>query len=152
MIMKKENLKNHSKDLNSNMTIDLNKYVEFVNTTTSKPSKEHTPFIDRLLELRENEFPTERLLTAAVGMSAEAGGFTEIVKKIVFQGKPVTQENLFHLKRELGDIMWYVSQACIGLDISIEEVVQMNFEKLNARYPEGAFSIERSENRKSGDI
>jgi NTP pyrophosphatase (non-canonical NTP hydrolase) len=134
------------------MTIDLNKYVEFVNTTTSSPSKEHTPFIDRLLELRENGFPTERLLTAAVGMSAEAGEFTEIVKKIVFQGKPVTEENLFHLKRELGDIMWYVSQACIGLDISIEEVIQMNFEKLSARYPEGAFSIERSENRKEGDL
>ena len=77
------------------MTIDLNKYVEFVNTTTSNPSKEHTPFIDRLLELREKGFPTERLLTAAVGMSAEAGEFTEIVKKIVFQGKPVNQENLF---------------------------------------------------------
>ena len=134
------------------MTIDLNKYVEFVNTTTSNPSKEHTPFIDRLMELREKGFPTERLLTAAVGMSAEAGEFTEIVKKIVFQGKPVTEENIFHLKRELGDIMWYVSQACIGLDISIEEVVQMNFEKLSARYPEGSFSIERSENRKEGDL
>src|SRR5210317_103935 len=134
------------------MTIDLNKYVEFVNTTTSSPSKEHTPFIDRLLELREKGFPTERLLTAAVGMSAEAGEFTEIIKKIVFQGKPVNEENLFHLKRELGDIMWYVSQACIGLDISIEEVIQMNFEKLSARYPEGAFSIERSENRKEGDL
>ena len=134
------------------MTIDLNKYVEFVNTTTSNSSKEHTSFVDRLMELREIEFPTERLLTAAVGMSAEAGEFTEIVKKIIFQGKPVTQENLFHLKRELGDIMWYVSQACIGLDISIEEVIQMNFEKLSARYPEGAFTIERSENRKEGDL
>jgi NTP pyrophosphatase (non-canonical NTP hydrolase) len=134
------------------MTIDLNKYVEFVNATTSNPSKEHTPFIDRLLELREKGFPTERLLTAAVGMSAEAGEFTEVVKKIVFQGKSVNEENLFHLKRELGDIMWYVSQACIGLDISIEEVIQMNFEKLSARYPEGAFSIERSENRKEGDL
>jgi NTP pyrophosphatase (non-canonical NTP hydrolase) len=134
------------------MTIDLNKYVEFVNSTTSNPSKEHTPFIDRLLELREKGFPTERLLTAAVGMSAEAGEFTEVVKKIVFQGKPVNEENLFHLKRELGDIMWYVSQACIGLDISIEEIIQMNFEKLSARYPEGAFSIERSENRKVGDL
>ena len=134
------------------MTIDLNKYVEFVNTTTSNPSKDHTSFINSLMELREQEFPTERMLTAAVGMSAEAGEFTEIVKKIVFQGKPVNQENLFHLKRELGDIMWYVSQACIGLDISIEEVIQMNFEKLSARYPEGAFSIERSENRKEGDL
>jgi NTP pyrophosphatase (non-canonical NTP hydrolase) len=134
------------------MTIDLNKYVEFVNMTTSNPSKDHVSFINSLMELQEQDFPTERMLTAAVGMSAEAGEFTEIVKKIVFQGKPVTQENLFHLKRELGDIMWYVSQACIGLDISIEEVIQMNFEKLSARYPEGAFSIERSENRVEGDL
>jgi NTP pyrophosphatase (non-canonical NTP hydrolase) len=134
------------------MSIDLNKYVEFVNTTTSNPSKDHTSFINRLMELREQGFPSERLLTAAVGMSAEAGEFTEVVKKIIFQGKPVNEENLFHLKRELGDIMWYVSQACIGLDVSIEEIIQMNFEKLSARYPEGAFSIERSENRKEGDL
>ncbi len=152
MIMKKRNQRKHSKDLNSNMTIDLNKYVEFVNTTTSKPSKEFPEFADRLNDLKIQGFPTERLLTAAVGMSAEAGEFTEIVKKIVFQGKPVTEENLFHLKRELGDIMWYVSQACLGLNISIEEVIQMNFEKLSARYPEGAFSIERSENRVKGDL
>ena len=134
------------------MTIDLNKYVEFVNTTTSQPSKDYVEFQERLAELAISGFPTERLLTAAVGMSAEAGEFTEVVKKIIFQGKPVTEENLFHLKRELGDIMWYVSQACIGLDISIEEVIQMNFEKLSARYPEGAFSIERSENRVEGDL
>ena len=152
MITKKRNQRKHSKDLNSNMTIDLNKYVEFVNTTTSKPSKEFPEFADRLNDLKIQGFPTERLLTAAVGMSAEAGEFTEIVKKIVFQGKPVNQENLFHLKRELGDIMCYVSQACLGLDISLEEVIQMNFEKLSARYPEGAFSIERSENRKDGDL
>ena len=152
MIMKKRNQRKHSKDLNSNMTIDLNKYVEFVNTTTSKPSKEFPEFADRLNDLKIQGFPTERLLTAAVGMSAEAGEFTEIVKKIVFQGKPVNQENLFHLKRELGDIMWYVSQACLGLDISLEEVIQMNFEKLSARYPEGAFDVYRSENRVEGDL
>ena len=134
------------------MTIDLNKYVEFVNETTSNPSKNFSDFSNRLNELENSNFPTERLLTAAVGMSAEAGEFTEVVKKIIFQGKPVTEENIFHLKRELGDIMWYVSQACLGLDISIEEIVQMNFEKLSARYPEGTFSIERSENRKEGDL
>ena len=132
--------------------VDFEKYKQFVNEVTSQPSKGHTPFIDRLMELHENGLPTERLLTAAVGMSAEAGEFTEIVKKIVFQGKPVNEDNLFHLKRELGDIMWYVSQACIGLDISLEEVIQMNFEKLSARYPEGSFSIERSENRVANDI
>ena len=134
------------------MTIDLKKYVEFVDETTSSPSKQYSEFLTRLHSLEVEGFPTERLLTAAVGMSAEAGEFTEIIKKIVFQGKPVNEENLFHLKRELGDIMWYVSQACIGLDISIEEVIQMNFEKLSARYPEGAFSIERSENRVEGDL
>jgi NTP pyrophosphatase (non-canonical NTP hydrolase) len=134
------------------MTIDLNKYVEFVDSTTSNPSKDYDAFIYRLQELEGQGFPTERLMTAAVGMSAEAGEFTEIVKKMVFQGKPVNNENLFHLKRELGDIMWYVSQACLGLDISLEEVIQMNFEKLSARYPEGTFSIERSENRVAGDL
>ena len=134
------------------MSVDYGKYQEFVNEVTSQPSKGHTPFIDRLMELHENGLPTERLLTAAVGMSAEAGEFTEIVKKIVFQGKPVNEENLFHLKRELGDILWYVSQACLGLDVSLEEIIQMNFEKLSARYPEGAFSIERSENRVEGDL
>ena len=134
------------------MTIDLNKYVEFVDSTTSNPSKDHDAFIYRLQELEGQGFPTERLLTAAVGMSAEAGEFTEIIKKMIFQGKPVNDENIFHLKRELGDIMWYVSQACLGLDISLEEVIQMNFEKLSARYPEGTFSIERSENRVAGDL
>jgi NTP pyrophosphatase (non-canonical NTP hydrolase) len=134
------------------MTIDLNKYIEFVDNTTSKCSKDYDSFIGRLAELDTQKFHTERMLTAAVGMSAEAGEFTEVVKKMIFQGKPVNEENLFHLKRELGDIMWYVSQACIGLEISLEEVIQMNFEKLSARYPEGAFSIERSENRKEGDL
>ncbi len=134
------------------MTIDLNKYVDFVNATTSQPSKNFPDFSARLADLQREGFPTERFLTAAVGMSAEAGEFTEIVKKIVFQGKPVNEENVFHLKRELGDIMWYVAQACMGLDISLEEVIQMNFEKLSARYPEGAFTIERSENRKEGDL
>lgn len=134
------------------MTIDLNKYVEFVDSTTSQPSKNFPDFSSRLADLQRDNFNTERMLTAAVGMCAEAGEFTEVVKKIVFQGKPVNEENIFHLKRELGDIMWYVSQACLGLDISIEEVIQMNFEKLTARYPEGTFSIERSENRKNNDI
>jgi len=48
--------------------------------------------------------------------------------------------------------MWYVAQACVGLNISLEQVLQMNFEKLSARYPEGAFSIERSENRVANDL
>ncbi len=134
------------------MTIDTQKYIEFVDAVTSKQSKDYEAFIYRLQELEGQEFPSERLLTAAVGMSAEAGEFTEIVKKIIFQGKPVNEDNLFHLKRELGDIMWYVAQACMGLNVSLDEVIEMNFEKLSARYPEGSFSIERSEKRKAGDL
>ena len=132
--------------------IDLNKYLDFVNNVTSDPSKEHEAFIYRLQELEGQGFPTERLLTAAVGMSAEAGEFTEVVKKIIFQGKPFTEENMFHLKRELGDIMWYVAQACIGMNISIDEILQMNVDKLADRYPDGSFDVHYSENRAEGDI
>ena len=85
-------------------------------------------------------------------MSAEAGEFTEIVKKIIFQGKPVNEENMFHLKRELGDIMWYVAQACMGLNISLDEVIEMNVDKLKSRYPGGEFDVHYSENRKEGDV
>ena len=132
--------------------IDPIKYVEFVDAVTSTPSKDHEAFVYRLEELEGEEFPAERLLTASVGMCAEAGEFTEIVKKICFQGKPVNEDNLFHLKRELGDIMWYVAQACIGLNISLDEVLAMNVEKLSARYPEGTFDVHFSENRKEGDV
>ena len=132
--------------------IDPQKYLEFVNAVTSLQSKEHEAFVYRVQELEGQGFPSERLLTASVGMCAEAGEFTEVVKKIVFQGKPVNEENLFHLKRELGDIMWYVAQACMGLDISLDEVLEMNVQKLSARYPAGAFDVHFSENRKEGDL
>jgi NTP pyrophosphatase (non-canonical NTP hydrolase) len=91
-------------------------------------------------------------MTAAFGMSAEAGEFTEVVKKIFLQGKPYTEENVFHMKRELGDLCWYLAQACMALDITFEEVLEMNYEKLSARYPAGAFDVYRSENRKDGDV
>jgi len=134
------------------MNVNYQKYKEFVNEVTSQESKDYSHFTARLHELQISDFPTERLLTAAVGMSAEAGEFTEIIKKIIFQGKPVNQENIFHLKRELGDIMWYVMQACIGLDVSLDEVVEMNVDKLMKRYPGGAFDVHYSENRKEGDL
>ena len=132
--------------------VDTNKYLEFVDGVTSQPSKSYPNFTARVYEANELGFPTERLLTAAVGMCAEAGEFTEIVKKITFQGKPVTEENLFHLKRELGDIMWYVAQACMGLGVSLDEVIEMNVDKLKARYPGGEFDVHYSENRKEGDL
>ena len=133
-------------------TVDTEKYKEFVNAVTSQESKEESVFFERLEYLKNKDFPTQRLLTAAVGMSAESGEFTEVVKKIVFQGKEPTEENLFHLKRELGDIMWYVMQACMGLDITLDEIVEMNVEKLVKRYPGGEFDVHYSENRKEGDL
>jgi len=134
------------------MTIDLNKYVEFVDATTSLPSKNFSEFTTRLSELEQQGFHSERLLTAAVGMSAEAGEFTEVVKKIVFQGKPVNEDNLFHLKRELGDIMWYWINSCRALGLDPNEVVAENVNKLKARYPGGEFDVYYSENRKEGDL
>ena len=132
--------------------VDTEKYVEFVDAVTSQESKDGEAFTARIADLYASDFPTERLLTAAVGMSAEAGEFTEVIKKMIFQGKPVNEENLFHLKRELGDVMWYVAQACMGLDISLDEVIEMNVEKLQARYPGGEFDVHYSENRKEGDL
>ena len=132
--------------------VDTNKYLEFVDGVTSQPSKSYPNFTARIYELNELGFPTERLLTASVGMCAEAGEFTEIVKKIIFQGKPVNEENLFHMKRELGDIMWYVAQACMGLNISLDDIIEMDVDKLKSRYPGGEFDVHHSENRVEGDV
>ena len=136
-----------------NKVIEPNKYIEFVRQTTSPASTNYADLMSRFTQLEvESDADVPRLLTAALGMTAEAGEFTEVVKKIIFQGKPYNEDNVFHMKRELGDIMWYIAQACMALDTSIDEIIQMNFDKLSARYPEGAFSIERSENRKEGDL
>jgi NTP pyrophosphatase (non-canonical NTP hydrolase) len=144
----------NSEDLNSDMTqkIDSNKYIEFVRQTTSPASSDFTALLARMTELEANDADVPRLLTAALGMSAEAGEFTEVVKKIILQGKPYNEENVFHMKRELGDICWYLAQACMALDTNFDEVLEMNYEKLSARYPEGAFDVYRSENRKEGDL
>ena len=132
--------------------VDTKKYTEFVDAVTSSESKSSESFSVRLRELYSEGLPVERLLTAAVGMSAESGEFIEVVKKMIFQGKPVNEENLFHLKRELGDVMWYVAQACMALDTSFDEIVEMNVEKLKARYPGGEFDVYKSENRVKGDL
>jgi len=133
-------------------TIDSNKYIEFVRQTTSPASSEYPKLVERLNELEGQGADVSRLMTAAFGMSAEAGEFTEVVKKIFLQGKPYNEENVFHMKRELGDLCWYLAQACMALDISFDEVLEMNYEKLSARYPEGSFDVYRSENRVEGDL
>ena len=133
--------------------IDTNKYIEFVRQTTSPASSDYAALLTRLTDLESNDdADVPRLMTAAFGISAEAGEFTEVIKKIFLQGKPYNDDNVFHLKRELGDICWYIAQACMALDTTFEEVLQMNYEKLSARYPEGTFDIFRSENRVEGDL
>jgi NTP pyrophosphatase (non-canonical NTP hydrolase) len=132
--------------------IDLNKYAEFVDQTTSYPSKSNEEFIRRIENLNENGVNIARLMTAAVGMSAEAGEFTEIVKKIAFQGKELTIDNHEHMVKELGDVFWYFTQALLGLGVDVQTVVLKNMIKLTERYPEGAFDVYFSENRKEGDI
>jgi len=133
--------------------IDPKKYIEFVRQTTSPASSDFAQLLSRLTELETTvDADVPRLLTASLGMSAEAGEFTEVVKKIFLQGKSYNEENAFHLKRELGDICWYIAQACMALDTDFDEILQMNYDKLSSRYPEGAFDVYYSENRKEGDL
>ena len=133
--------------------IDTNKYIDFVRDTTSPASKDFAQLLSRMTELEvTDDVDVSRLLTAALGISAEAGEFTEIVKKILLQGKPYNEDNVFHMKRELGDICWYIAQACMALDTNFEEILEINYQKLSARYPEGTFSVYKSENRNDGDV
>ena len=132
--------------------IDPKKYAQFVDGVTSEPSKDFDAFIYRLQELNGENSNIHRLLTAAVGLSAESGEFTETVKKIIFQGKPYNDDNIYHMKRELGDIMWYLAQACMALNTNFNEILEMNIDKLKSRYPGGEFDAHYSENRKEGDL
>ena len=132
--------------------IDFDKYALFVDGVTSDSSKDYKSFLDSIEYLDGEGSNVQRLLTAAVGISAEGGEFMEIVKKMLFQGKPWDEHNRKHLIIELGDVMWYVMQACKSLDVSIEEVVAGNVDKLKKRYPGGEFNVYQSENRKEGDL
>ena len=131
--------------------VDFSRYADFVDGVTSNPSKDYKSFLDAIKYLDGEGSNIHRLLTAAVGISAEGGEFMEIVKKMVFQGKPWNDDNREHLIIELGDVLWYVMQACKALDVSIEEVVAGNVDKLKKRYPGGEFNVYQSENRKEGD-
>jgi len=132
--------------------VDFSRYTEFVDAVTSEASKDTEAFVYRVQELKGEGCDIQRLMTAAVGVCAEGGEFMEIVKKMAFQGKPYNEDNVYHMKRELGDIMWYMAQACIALDVTFEELVEMNVEKLEKRYPGGSFDVHYSENRVEGDI
>ena len=135
------------------MTVDTEKYLDFVEGVTSEPSKDFAKLLSRMTELEATgDADLPHLLTAALGLTAEAGQFTEVVKNIILQGKPYNKDNVFHMKRELGDICWYIAQACMALDTTFDEIIEMNVEKLKARYPGGEFDVHQSENRKQGDL
>ena len=135
------------------MAVDTEKYLDFVAGVTSPASSDLPQLLSRMTELDvTDDADVPRLLTAALGLSAEAGEFTEVVKKIILQGKPYNEDNVFHMKRELGDICWYLAQACMALDTTFDEVIEMNVDKLKARYPGGEFDVHKSENRKEGDL
>ena len=132
--------------------VNFTEYSKFVDAVTSDQSRDFIAFSDRIVALDEKGANIERLLTGAVGINSEGGEIMEIVKKLVFQGKPWDKETKYHLKRELGDVMWYVMQCLLALDTSMDEIVGMNVEKLKARYPGGEFDPFYSENRQEGDL
>ena len=133
--------------------IDLNKYKEFVEQVTSAESNHTGTMIERLQNIHSTtDVNPALLLTASIGLAAETGEFAELPKKIVFQGKPCDEDTIFHMKRELGDIMWYWVNACRALGLDPNDVIEENVNKLKSRYPDGEFDVHYSENRKSGDL
>lgn len=138
--------------------IDLNKYKDFVATVTSAQSNDVKSFVNSIHELERQaivaglQLNVPLLLTASIGLSSEGGEFNEIVKKMLFQGKPFTEENRFHMMRELGDIAWYWVNACRALGYDPNEVIAENVKKLESRYPGGHFDPFYSENRKENDL
>ena len=132
--------------------IDFQKYTQFVDAVTSEASTDFLALSDRLVQLDEKGANIERLLSAGVGINAEGGEFLEIIKKMIFQGKPWNEDNRHHMIVELGDIMWYVAQACMALDVTIDEVIAGNVTKLEKRYPGGSFDVYYSENRSEDDL
>lgn len=136
------------------MQVDLNKYSDFVKEVTSGASNSTTDFINRVDQLSKEDINVNvsLLLTSAIGLAAEGGEFCEIPKKIVFQGKPLDEAAVFHMKRELGDVMWYWVNACRALNLDPNEVVAENVKKLEARYPGGSFDVYHSEHREAGDL
>ena len=135
------------------MPVDTEKYLDFVHDVTSTESLDYAALLTRMNKLElEDDCNLSQLLTAALGLTAESGEFSEVVKKIILQGKPYNEDNVFHMKRELGDICWYIAQACMALDTTFDEIIEMNVDKLKKRYPGGEFNVHQSENRKAGDL
>ena len=141
----------------------INDYARFVDQCTSETSKDTSKMCDRIDYLRgnysmkggevlEQEVDMARLMTALIGMMAESGEFAEVVKKKIFQAdSKFSNDEIFHMKRELGDVLWYWVQGCKALGFTPDEVMDENIRKLEKRYPNG-FEVVRSEVREQGDI
>ena len=133
--------------------VDLNKYKDFVEKVTSLQSNETGGLTSQLEKLeKDSGVNMALLLTGAIGIASEGGEFAEIVKKCVFQGKPLDADTVFHAKRELGDIAWYWINSCRALGLDPNDVLDENVNKLKSRYPGGEFDVHYSENRKEGDL
>ena len=135
--------------------VDLNAYNDFVREVTSNESLSSMQMYNRMIEIEADsggKINTASLMTGAIGIASEGGEFAEIVKKCIFQGKPMDDETIFHCKRELGDIMWYWITSCRALSLDPNEVIEENVNKLKSRYPGGEFDVHYSENRKDGDL
>ncbi len=132
--------------------VDLNKYKEFVEGVTSQQSNETESLCNQLQSLEQQGVNMALLLTGSIGIASEGGEFSEIVKKCIFQGKPLDADTQFHIKRELGDIMLFWINSCRALGLDPNDVIEENVNKLKSRYPGGEFDVHYSENRKEGDL
>jgi len=133
--------------------MDLQQYQRFVESVTSPEANDLQEFIKRVKDLEETtDVNITLLLNSTAGLAAEGGEFAELPKKIVWQGKPLNDATIFHMKRELGDVMWYWMNACRALNLDPQEVIDENIHKLKSRYPGGEFDVMFSENRKEGDL
>lgn len=133
--------------------VDLKQYEKFVAAVTSNESNNYDHLHRRISELRDTTgINISLLMTGGFGLGSEGGEFQEIIKKVLFQGKPLDSDTVFHMKRELGDIIWYWSNACRALNLDPNEVIAENVRKLESRYPGGSFDVYYSENRKEGDL
>ena len=91
---------------------------------------------------------TGTILNACLGLSGEVGEFNDMIKKWIFHEKELDEE---HLKKECGDIMWYIAMMCHAFGWDLDDIMGMNIEKLKSRYPEG-FDIKRANNREANDV
>jgi NTP pyrophosphatase (non-canonical NTP hydrolase) len=135
-----------------NMTADLSRYDTFVAGVTSEVSTSLDLFVNRLHDLQNVGINPVLLLTGSTGLAGESGEFSELVKKLNWHGKELTPEVHKHMEKELGDIIFYWMMSCQAMNLDPNDVIKQNVAKLEARYPEGSFSVERAENRAEGDV